>query len=284
MMFRDIISNDYFKLFVKREGKVVLGRRCSNLWLLSGVLLATFLAIAFSNASLEYLDYKMNDPFINWVDIKNNFGEDDFIGFEETLKDADMQSKYHFEGYQTDKYRYTLYATASADSRNLKCRFFADIRTPLVAAILDKDNVVDGSRIATEALDNESYGVIITQEALRNKLGYKDEFPPYIYYRAYCDPEAADDLGADVVNGQFSDIPVPVLAVVKRLPPNMDVIGTKYFYLQDNARTFNMYEPSYFCSFIYFFSIFNYFTVFEFFSAIAYFFAYFFIYNKCFLT
>ena len=75
----DMLKNDYFRLFVKREGKVVLGKNNSNLWLLTAVLVATFLAISFSNASLKYLSYKMNDPFINWVDIKNEYGEGDFI-------------------------------------------------------------------------------------------------------------------------------------------------------------------------------------------------------------
>ena len=57
-------SSDYLKLFLKREGKVVLGRNFSNIWLLTAVLTATFLAIAFSNGSLLFLSDKMNDPFI----------------------------------------------------------------------------------------------------------------------------------------------------------------------------------------------------------------------------
>ena len=44
----DIKFSDYFKLFVRREGKVVLGKHYSNLWLLCSVLFVTFLAIAFS--------------------------------------------------------------------------------------------------------------------------------------------------------------------------------------------------------------------------------------------
>ena len=64
-MSKDTIYGDYFRLFVRREGKVVLGKNLSNLWLLTGVLALTFFAIAFSNASMNYLSYKMNDPFIN---------------------------------------------------------------------------------------------------------------------------------------------------------------------------------------------------------------------------
>mgnify|MGYP006390449751 CR=1 FL=1 len=46
MKLKDIIYNDYFRLFVKREGKVVLGKHYSNLWLLCSVLFATFLALS----------------------------------------------------------------------------------------------------------------------------------------------------------------------------------------------------------------------------------------------
>ena len=79
------IFEDYFKLFVCREGKIVLGRKFSNLWLLTGVLTLTFLAIAFSNASLGYLSFKMNDPFINWLNIENNSDKSDYYGLVQAL-------------------------------------------------------------------------------------------------------------------------------------------------------------------------------------------------------
>mgnify|MGYP004513993517 CR=1 FL=1 len=251
MKLKEVLSSDYFRLFIRREGKVVLGKNYSSLWLLSTVLTVTFLAIAFSNASLKYLSYKMNDPFINWVDIKNNFAENDFDGFEAALQDDAFLNEYHCRGYQTDKYWYSLFSTAGNSGRNLKCRFFADIRTPLIEAVLADDNVVGRSRIASDKLQNDSYGVIITWSALTEKLGYK-EVPAYINYRGYTDPEAAEDYCAELLDDHFANDPVPVLAVVKRLPSNMDIIGTKYFYHQDNGQALNLYEPSYFSSFIYY--------------------------------
>lgn len=253
MKFKEIISNDYFKLFVKREGKVVLGKRYSSLWLLSCVLTATFLAIAFSNASLDYLSYKMNDPFINWVDIKNNFAGNDFDRFEECLNDSTNMATYHYGGYQTDKYWYTSFFDRNDDARNLKCRYFADINTPLVHAILGEDNVVAGCRIPDEALDNTSYGVIITYDALHTKLGYAaNQIPSYLYYHGYCDPEAGEEFGVEIHHDHYAKVPVPVLAVVKRLPTNMDMIGTKFFYQQNLGRAFNLYESSYSASLIYY--------------------------------
>lgn len=251
MKLKEVLSSDYFKLFIKREGKVVLGKNYSSLWLLTIVLGVTFLAIAFSNASLKYLSYKMNDPFINWVDIKNNFAENDFAGLETALQDETFLAEYNCRGYQTDKYWYSLFATGNGSSRNLKCRFFANIQTPLIEAVMSDDNVVSHCRIPSDKLVNDSYGVIITWTALTEKLGYRD-VPSYINYRSYTDPEAGEEFGAEIRDDHFADVPVPVLAVVNRLPSNMDIIGTKYFYFQDNGQALNMYEPSYFSSFIYF--------------------------------
>ena len=101
MRFFNILKNDYIRLFIKRESRVVLGNKNSTLWLLAVVLTVTFLAIAFSNASLSYLSYKMDDPFINWVDIKNEH-DSDFSSFEMAL-DADANKEaYHYRGYQYD--------------------------------------------------------------------------------------------------------------------------------------------------------------------------------------
>ena len=66
---KKIFSNDYLRLFIRRESRVVVGNRCVNLWVLTAMLVLTFLAIAFSNASLSYLKQKMDDPFTNWVNL-----------------------------------------------------------------------------------------------------------------------------------------------------------------------------------------------------------------------
>lgn len=251
MKFKDIVNSDYFKLFIRREGRIVLGKKLSNVWLLCSVLTVTFLAVAFSNASLDFLSYKMNDPFINWVDIKNNFGESDFKGLSAALQDEELLDQFHARDFQTDKHYYSLFFNETGNTKNLHCRFFADIQTDLVEAIMDEDNLIRGCRINQELLDNTSYGVIITYDALFNKLGYSD-IPPFINYCSYTDVEAAEDFCVEMYNEHFAKVPVPVLAVVKRLPTNMDIIGTKFFYLQDKEQALNLYEPSYSSSFIYY--------------------------------
>lgn len=253
MKIFDILRNDYFRLFVKREGKVVLGKNFSNLWLLTAVLTATFLAIAFSNASLNYLSYKMDDPFINWVDIKNEYGEGDFYGLEYALDSDENKERYHYHNYQADySYSYMFFGKEEECIQYLKCRFFQDLGTPLVEAILCDENVVKDWVVKDIAsLGNNTIGVIITEEIM-TKLGY-DSAPSYIDFQSYS--PGADAFGFDLLDNEFVRAPVPVIAVVKKLPGNVDLISSTYFYQQacnDNTYPFNMTKDSYASSLSYF--------------------------------
>lgn len=229
-----LFDNDYFRLFVRREGKVVLGRKASNLWLLTAVMTATFLAIAFSNASLEYLSYKMDDPFINWVDIKNEYGEGDFIGLEKALNSSENMEEYHYESYQSDFYFSLMFFCNTAEEvQYLKCRFFQDLRTPLMDAILSKENALKNFRVESlDDVDPNTIGVILTEEAM-NKMGY-DSAPSYIYFQGYCSGTDAYDYAIDLKMGEWVMVPIPVLAVVKTLPGNVDIISSSYLYKQIN--------------------------------------------------
>ena len=237
----DIIKNDYFRLFVKREGKVVLGKNYSNIWLLTLVLTATFVAVAFSNGSLKYLDFKMNDPFINWVDIENDSEQGDFEGLMSALSDPFNQEDYHFEGYQSDnQFSYFFYGKEDSNTQYLSCRFFGDFHSQLVEAILSEDNVVDGCAIESlEVLGDNAMGVIITKDVL-TRLGY-DKAPAYIDLYSYC--PGADSLGFKIENDRFRT-PIPVLGVVRRLPGNKDLIASRYFYEQ---RTNDINHPLNLC-------------------------------------
>lgn len=246
----DIKFSDYFKLFVRREGKVVLGKHYSNLWLLCSVLFVTFLAIAFSNASLNYLDFKMNDPFINWVDIPNQSGSD-FTGFQRALSNDQLKQQFNYRGFQADKNAYMTFCTSNNETQNLNGRYFEEINTPLVQKILEPDNVVDMCCIDQDKLDNKSFGVIITEDALRNKLGYKD-IPAYINYYAFCDSRAAEQFGVELMAGKFTAVPFPILAVVKQLPNSKDYIGTKFCIREIRERSMNLIHERYHTSLIYY--------------------------------
>ncbi len=250
MGWYNIKFSDYFKLFVRREGKVVLGKHYSNLWLLCSVLFVTFLAIAFSNASLSYLEFKMNDPFINWVDIPNQSGSD-FTGFQQALSSDQLKQQFNYRGFQADKNAYMTFCTSNNETQNLDGRYFEEINTPLVQKILEPDNVVDMCCIDQDKLDNKSFGLIITEDALRNKLGYKT-IPAYINYYAFCDSRAAEKFGVELMAGKFTGVPLPILAVVKQLPNSKDYIGTKFCIREIRERSMNLVHERYHTSLIYY--------------------------------
>lgn len=225
-----ILTGDYFKLFVKREEKVVLGRHYSNLWLLTAVLTLTFLAIAFSSASLNYLSYKMNDPFINWVDIQNEYGEGDIDGLLDGLSDTNNMKQFHFVAHQVDyTFNFNVFGKEEKQIQYPDFRFFQSFAgNPLLKSVLDRENVVDKCALSFESLSDDMIGVIVTYDFIK-KLGYDDDFPAYLDMCRY--GGSADTLGFPLFQG-FAHVPVPIIAVVKRLPMNMDIIATKYFYEQ----------------------------------------------------
>ena len=95
----------------------------------------------------------------------------------------------------------------------------------------------------TESL-NSSIGVIITYECLK-KLGY-EKFPSYIYVQ-WGGCYDAEEYGFDVYDGTFVPVPFPVLAVVERLPGNVDIVASSYLYMQTitDSKPFNLEKADY---------------------------------------
>lgn len=222
----------YLKLLMIREGKEVLGRKGTNLWLLTFVLIATFASIAFSEGSMIYLKDRMEDPFTNWVNIKNDKNGSRYKDFDKWLREKSTADTYHYGcvsseqsyGYQVKgKNQETCYLTG---------RFYENMNSPLVRAIIDDDNVVGNCVVDTMRLINNSLGFIVSQDII-HRLGYSDdELPAYLSFQYAA--VGADSIGLDLTEGQFTHLNMPVIAVVKKLPNNVDMIGSTYYY---NNRT-----------------------------------------------
>ena len=249
---------EYLQLLAQRESKVVLGRRLFNLWLLTLVLAAMLVSVAFSNGSLKYLSEKMNDPFTNWVDITNGYGESKFKEFTYALQEPENQARYLYANVQSDHYGGFNFYGKNHAIHYLRCRGFENLESNLVEAILDPTNVISGCAITRNRLVNESFGFILTKDAM-HKLGYSlDSIPAFIDYMSYS--VGADTLGFDLVKtddqaDKFAKAPVPVLGVVNRLPGNMDIIASSYFLEQnsnDMTHTFNMNNVEYAKSLVYY--------------------------------
>ena len=247
---------DYLKLFIRREGKIVLGRKFSNVWLLTAVLVATFLAIAFANGSLNYLNYKMNDPFIKWVDIKNDNNPAAFKALEKDLADSFNPVRYHYQSYSYDyEFSYNYFGAADSLHSYLKCRFFDSGNKELIKAIIARDNKILGITPAQiDELSGNSMGAFITEKAAR-KLGYVDSWgnvnmPAYIDIYRKC--PGADELGFHLTD-ERARVPVPVLGVVRRLPGSVDFVAFTNLYRQIRANVvFYMNNVDYASSLCYF--------------------------------
>lgn len=242
---------DYLSLFIRREGKIVLGKRYSNIWLLTAVLTATFLAIAFANGSLNYLNYKMNDPFIKWVDIKNENNAAAFDRLEQMLGDSLLAKKYHYRNFSYD-YEYSYYFFGKEDSVQvyLKSRFFDVKNKELIEAILDEDNRVIGLEPSeVHDISDNNMGVFLTEKALA-RMGYA-QAPSYVDLYQYS--AGAEAYGFKTVNNRVR-VPVPVLGIVRRLPGNVDMVSFTNLYRQkyDAGNVLNMYDANYASSLCYF--------------------------------
>ena len=60
----------YFKIFLGRELSSILGKGWVNLWILFIVFVVTIGSLSVSRAGLHFLRQKMEDPFIHWVEVK----------------------------------------------------------------------------------------------------------------------------------------------------------------------------------------------------------------------
>ena len=241
----------YLKLLMAREGKEVLGKKGANLWILTIVLIATFLSIAFSEGSRIYLKYKMVDPFTNWVSIKNSTDSRQFDKYKKALVEEENMSQYGYTSVQMD---YTTNWNMDGindwhHSYYLSLRSFENIESNIVKAILDKENVVGEACIDSSFLNNNTLGIILSLDAAK-LLGYtEDHLPSYICHKAYTEDVEILNLGNQVSDG-FVRIPLPVLAVVKKLPENVHMVIGSFLCSQreNNQETlpFNFVQNEYY--------------------------------------
>lgn len=233
----------YLKLLMARETKEVLGRKGSNLWLLTLVLIATFSSIAFSEGSMEYLEDKMADPFTNWVSInKDTVSNRIFNLFRDELLKPEIADSFDYRDVLMDQ-NLGLNIQGPNDGRveYLSIRFFEHLHTPIVSTILSEKNIVDGCQIDSVLFTDKTMGFIVTIDALE-RLGYSsDKLPAYIYYLSPVKEEHANDLNMDSLGliplsinntSKFLPVALPVLAVVRKLPNNVSMVSANYFYEQ----------------------------------------------------
>ena len=226
-------NKSIFWLFYKRELKTLLGKNNSNLLILVMMLFITFTVIGFAKGSLLYLEQKMKDPFINWIDVLpgvrsgsnmhaviNELNSNEG-GSAYNLNTAIGYNRYHLNFYFYDNildYHYT----AELDTNRI-AGFSArtlDLGDPLLQEIFSSRNIVMGD----EYDDNMDIGLTVTKEMLE-QLNYPLNTP-----FVWLDFPAIDP--GDWTRQLRIAIPVPVRAVVHSLPGLARFASTSHFFQQ----------------------------------------------------
>jgi hypothetical protein len=213
MTIQNKVHKDFRRVFYRREGNELLGKGFKNMWILIAILFITFTAIGFASGSLKYLKKKMDDPFINWVNVNIPYGK----GSEgqEVMKrlneDTIAQKKYHYANV-TAYYRYPLafYNQRLNGTVEIMGRTI-NINDPILEEIFKKKNLVKGRPFR----DAEEIGGIVTREFLE-KFGY-DENDPFI------------QMSLALGDQQYESVPIPVIAVLHELPGMTMFATTPYF-------------------------------------------------------
>lgn len=254
------MMKQYLKLLMSREGKEVMGRHGSNLWLLTLVMVATFVSIAFSEGSMNYLRDKMEDPFTLWVNISrqsddNKTSAEKFNAFYDSLEIQENRLRYDYNAVITSQYsHYGMMGRQASDYSS--ARFFEHLNTRLMQKVMEESNIVEGCVGNPNLLDDHTMGVVITMGVAR-RLGYDEShLPAYIFYQSL--NTGADSLGLKLVEGEYLPVALPVLAVVRRLPNNVQMLSGNFLYSQlENVGSsdpfdFNSHKENYLRQLVYF--------------------------------
>ncbi len=223
-------NNDATRLFLDKEGKELRGKRNFNFFVLVVIFAIAIMSIGFGSASIKYLQYKMDDPFINWVDIivrQKIVEKGNKTPLEDFLKDSIQQSNLQFEAPEAS---YLLNIDFRHQEREKNIQFQGrsiNSNSSIFPKILDEDNVIFKSNLS---FINNGVGLILTQTVLTD-LGYS-KIPQFVYLALSYDKESCAHLG--IKNGINGNYPVafPVYAVVKQLPGMNSFLFSSRF-LQD---------------------------------------------------
>ena len=213
-------------IFVKQEFKSIIGKRWRNFWILTAVFIVTIFALEFSRSGVKFLSFKMSDPFINWIDVKEQTNFEAFMEETSRLKDTFNISTIEANNYILEYVFTTDYGTKRVEGRTIS------YESDLLTKILGKGNAVVTRE---QKMAERDYGWIVTKD-LMTRLGYEDQahYPLYIRYTFPGSTENLKKYGLKNL-GDYFEIPIPIIAVVEQLPDLLDFITPTYFMEQNTS-------------------------------------------------
>jgi hypothetical protein len=241
---------NFFKKFSTPELKSISGKRYFNLIVLTCIMLLSILTIGFGESTKSYLSYKMNSPFVSFVNVTipssltheyKISDEEDFI-VSKWEKDKECQKwklhnkisdtigVYDFFGIkQPFQIFYEVRKFINIDNKIEVSSHIkrGDKNDPILNHIINKD-ISDKYKYSDPNMEfkAEGWGCVVTEYFLTNKLGYEDVSKVnYIYYTRKID----DD---------YVTIPIEVQGIVSELPDNRDMIVGQKLYQSFNDADF----------------------------------------------
>lgn len=206
----------YINIFIKNEFCAIRGKNWWNFWILFTVFLLSIGAISYSRSGLRFLKAKMEDPFINWINISNEPELDKF--FDELMGGQFSEQTTiteHFNIHAGEKNNFLVEFVKG--NRRIIGRTL-DYNSSLWNKILNEANVKYNIK-RTSSITDRDFGWVITADFLHN-LGYTADHIPLFISLEY----------STATSSHFA--PIPIIAVVDRLPDDIDFVTTNYFYQQ----------------------------------------------------
>lgn len=211
-------NKDAVNLFWKKENKELLGRKKINIVLLSVVFFLSVLSIAFACACLSYLGYKMNDKFVNCIDIvvDQTYGEG-YDALKSFLYDSGNRNGFGIESQEEVYLIVGKFVDVDSNRCQLDGRTCTEGSPILNDCILSEQNIVDG-KVCHKALSNRDLSIIVSIDGLK-KLGL--------------DTNTAFLEKKEKYNNVYHSFFIPIHAVVKELPDMCDFVVTEAYYKQE---------------------------------------------------
>lgn len=228
-------------LFFRNEGKELIGKRWANLLILVVLFTLTLVSLGIGQGTLDYLNVKLSDPFVNWVSVKIP---------QTRSRDSEVQALKLELNQQSLRDRFYLKMTTSFTEQPLK---IVDKNTgeylpvrgrtmqmgtepdPLITDIVGKKNLVAGSG---EGFTGErDLSIIVTAMFLKKHKYPADAVTVDMYLPIYGGENDTNP------NDNFVLAPVNIRAIVKEIPGKNDLLFTPYFlhaYRQNVGCTFDV--------------------------------------------
>ena len=179
----------YSNIFLRNEFRTILGHGKVNFWILFIVFFITLGSLSFSRAGLEFLSQKMEDPFINWVDISR---EPNLDNLYMALNDSAVKRQF---GYTTvEQNNFILEYVFNSENKKVRVEGRTIENTSqLFNKITDNKNVIVKR---TNPIEVNDIGWVVTED-LMLRLGYNkpEEYPLFLYLTNQGDSLGIQQLG-----------------------------------------------------------------------------------------